>query len=291
MQLPRLATDPNGNGAVVWDGRDDGLVWMRQVTGTTLGSPSDFGFGRDEAVGVSPSGRIAVAWCVVVTGSADVWVASYTPGQGWASPMQAYAGEVGGSCNRPVIAIADSGDMAVTWSDGPSVGRPYARAHSPASGWESSTLIEPGIIYGSLSPLPVFSASGALLLVWYRVDSAVSACDVRYRLRLGGTWTPNQTLDECEDGSGFLTAASYDRESFRVIYHRGNPNLGGRELWDARYVGGQGFRDRRSISPTANMQLSPQLALDRDGRGLLVWMHRVGSQTNDPRELRAMWLE
>jgi hypothetical protein len=140
MQLPRLATDPNGNGAVVWDGRDDGLVWMRQVTGTTLGSPSDFGFGRDEAVGVSPSGRIAVAWCVVVTGSADVWVASYTPGQGWASPMQAYAGEVGGSCNRPVIAIADSGDMAVTWSDGPSVGRPYARAYSPASGWESSTL-------------------------------------------------------------------------------------------------------------------------------------------------------
>jgi hypothetical protein len=152
-------------------------------------------------------------------------------------------------------------------------------------------LIESGILYGSLSPLPVFSPSGALLLVWYRVDSAMGTCDVRYRLRLGGAWTANQTLDECEDGSGFLTAASYDRESFRVVYHRGNPNVSGRELWEARYVGGQGFRDRRSISPVANQQLSPQLALDRDGRGLLVWLHRVGSEVNDPRDLRAMWLE
>ncbi|HEX6277689.1 MAG TPA: hypothetical protein VFZ53_31825, partial [Polyangiaceae bacterium] len=276
---------------VVWNGRDDSYVWMREVSGANLGTPSNFSYGNDQAVGVSPSGRVAVAWCVTVTATADLWVAAYTPGQGWGTPMRAYQGVPGGACYDPLVAIADNGDMAVTWSDGPSVGRPYARAYSPASGWETSTLVEPGIIYGSLGPGPVFSASGALLLVWYRVDTGVSTCEVRYRVRLGGVWTPNQTLDECEYPSGYPTSASYDRESFRVIYHRGDPNLAGRELWEARYVGGQGFRDRRRISAIADIQLAPALALDASGRGLVAWSYRLGTQMNDPRELRAMWLE
>jgi hypothetical protein len=138
----------------------------------------------------------------------------------------------------------------------------------------------------------VFFSTGALLLVWYRGDSTLpGGCHVNYRLRVGGAWTPNQTLDECEYPAGFLTAETYDRESFRVIYHRTDPNLGGIELWDARYVGGQGFRDRRRITPTADVQLSPALALDASGRGLLAWIHRQGSQSTDARELRAMWLE
>ncbi len=291
MQLPRIATNAQGNGAVVWNGRDDSFVWVRMVNGASFGVPQNFSFGYDQAVAVSPSGRVAAAWCITVTGTADLWVASYQPGVGWGSPARAYPGTVGASCNHPAIAIDDAGQMAVTWNDGPSVGRPYARYFSPAAGWESSTLIEPDIGYGSYASAPLFSTSGALLLLWYRSDSATSSCQVRYRLHLSGGWTANQTLDECRDGSGFFTAATYGAESFRVIYHHTNPNSSGRELWDARYVGGQGFRDLRRISAVAAAQQSPALVLDASGKGLLAFVYREGSEVTDPSELRAMWLE
>ena len=108
---------------------------------------------------------------------------------------------------------------------------------------------------------------------------------------MGNAWTANQTLDECRENSGFMTVATYDEQSFRVIYHHKSPNSDGRELWDARYVGGQGFRERRLISPAASLQASPSLVLDHNGRGLLSFVRREGTEVNDPSELRAMWLE
>ncbi|MET0791763.1 MAG: hypothetical protein ABW061_09605, partial [Polyangiaceae bacterium] len=109
MQLPRIATNAQGNGVVVWNGRDDSFIWARSVNGTSFGVPQNFSFGDDQAVAASPSGRVAVAWCRTVTGTSDLWVATYQPGVGWGASARAYEGTVGGSCNHPAIAIDDAG--------------------------------------------------------------------------------------------------------------------------------------------------------------------------------------
>jgi hypothetical protein len=114
---------------------------------------------------------------------------------------------------------------------------------------------------------------------------------LHYRVRSGGRWTPVLDADACSSDDYGSALASYDHESFRMIYAKDVEGMPGMALFEARYVGGKGIVERRMIQPVDPVLWGYRLALDAAGRGLLVWVYQEDNTPPAPAEMRAMWLE
>ncbi|HEX6765606.1 MAG TPA: hypothetical protein VF103_09020, partial [Polyangiaceae bacterium] len=289
-----LATNLSGNGALLWLDRSQGTLLGKLVTGTTLGAQVDgFGYSFGRSVGVSPSGRVAVAWCLAVTATNDLWVRTYTPGVGWSAAQEAWRGTLQRSCEDTRVAINDAGEIMVTWESRIGVRVPMGAFRTAAGAWEYDLLADTAGTNSASFPRPVFSASGALMVSWTWFDSTRPSdrCYLHYRVRSGGRWTPVVEVDACSYDDAGNALATYDYESFRMIYAKDPDAAPGVELWEARYVGGKGVVEKRRIAPAVPVTFGFNLALDADGRGLLAWVYKDDTFPAAPGEVRAMWLE
>jgi hypothetical protein len=181
----------------------------------------------------------------------------------------------------------------VTWESRIGVWVPMGAFRTTSGTWELDLLNDtPGLNSASF-PTPVFSASGALMVTWIWFDStrATDQCFLHYRVRSGGRWTPVLEADACSRYDYGSALATYEYESFRMIYAKNVENTPGMALFEARYVGGKGVVERRMIGPVEPYLWGYRLALDTDGRGLFVWVYQEDNTPSAPSEVRAMWLE
>jgi hypothetical protein len=147
---PQVATDANGNAAVVWTQGDSGSenTWgasYRASTGWTAAVSLDGGYSGSvgyHRVAMNDSGAAFAAWQRFdnATTRGTGVVSSFTPAAGWSTSPTVLIAESADWVLEPSIAINDAGAaFAVYPVYRPSAGRNYSFAvrYTPSSGWDA----------------------------------------------------------------------------------------------------------------------------------------------------------
>jgi hypothetical protein len=277
---PEVDVDDDGDGAVVWQA--DSRVLARRVSRSgTLGtlrtlSPEIPARGANPNVVVSPDGRALVAWADSRTGQWQT-MAQFINLDGTLGTLHNLGSSTG---DKPAMGIDRNGVAVVAWVHGD--GRVVARRIKP----------------GYVSPLTTFASPTAEVgygMVRVAVDRDGDAV---VTLRSGGDlgfrsqvfvrrWTRTGTVGGLRvfsgsDAVGFHHAVASDLEGDCVlVWTRWNSAANQTEL-----VGRRMSRTGELGSPVVlGLGDLPDVALDDDGHGLVVW-HSPGAQ-QDPTQVKA----
>jgi len=226
---PQIAFDVNGNALAVWY-QNDGMfnIWSnRYVAGTGAGT----GWGAAELIENEVDGdAFAPQVSFGLNGNAlAVWRQSdgvvfniganrYTAGIGWDTAAKV-GGNDAGDAFAPQVAIDDSGDAILVWSEGDGTrSNIWSNRYTDGAGWGTAVKIESNDAGDTESAQIAMDARGNALAVWAQNDGT------RYDI-----WS-NRYVAGQGAGAGWGTASIIDAGSFGAFAPQIGIDLNGNGL-------------------------------------------------------------
>jgi hypothetical protein len=275
---------------------------------------------EDLAVAISPAGEALAFWTMPTPTpeeASDLWVARYAPGRGWTEAQR--LASVAGNAEPPQLSVDARGVATVVWRDvtdgnaKASAGKPNAAnagkakrggaapgratvwvSSAPAGGpWTRPERLAPRDHEDVLLPRLGGDGGERVIASWMNRSAGGERLHVVERQGARG-WRPL--------GRAFATSTG-QAEVPEVAFNRGGDLLaawrvrgaGGLSLWAAGYAPGRGWSAPLEVAPRQGRDVgSPQIGLDRDGNGLLVWREPSGGAQSifaRPYDARTGWGE
>lgn len=271
-----VLTQPSGLSCAV--SNNTGTVSGADVTNVAVvcsasagawGSPELIEFDDTHSTGTEPqvaadtSGNAIAVWIQSDGTDNNVWTNRYTASVGWGTPELIEG--TAGNATQPQIAMNAAGNAVVVWQqDDGTHDNIWANRYTVSSGWETATLLETNDSSNASTPQVGMDDTGNAIVTWGQ----------------GGIWVNQYTAGT---GWGTATLIMNTVGSPRIaMSSSGNAIVVGRsgsnnELWASHYTPGSGWSTATSIETVGGGGATfHQLAIDKDGNGMLVWESYVG---------------
>jgi hypothetical protein len=280
---PRVAVDARGDAVAVW--ASVGLSgWTVQASyrpargtwGTAVAlEPPQQGTAAPDVV-LDSSGRAVVVWASTSGAGWSVHSAYGGAGGAWSKAI-ALSGLDATGTFTPQLGIEGSGNVTAVWSRsiGTSIVIESATRDAARRVWSAPRQISPN---GSdaLAPLIAVNNRGDAVIVWTSSDQTGLAVVAVVR-KPGKDWGPPTVLVGPVSGPLAPQVALDARGDALAVW---SYPTGGKALVQAagRLVGSTSWSRPRTLSKPGSVALTPQVTLDADGDGAVVWA-RYNGQT------------
>jgi hypothetical protein len=270
---PQVAMDPDGNAVVVWQ-RYDGTRYRIQARRRTASGSlsavktlSEAGQNAsDPQLAVDPDGNAVVVW--IRSDGANYRIqARRRTAAGSLSAVQTLS-PAGQNADSPQVAVDRNGRALVVWSryDG-AIFRIQARRRTAAGGLSAvQTLSAAG--QHAQAPQVAVDRNGNALVVWYRFDGTNYLIQARRRTASGGL-SAAQTLSEAGQNA-VNPQVAVDPNGNAVVAWEGGLSSDHRIRTRRRTEAGT-LSPVQILSPAGQFAENPQVAVDGNGRAVVVW--------------------
>jgi hypothetical protein len=285
---PQIAMDANGNGLAV--GRDDARSNIMAHLYTPAGSwelaeflNTNGAMSADQAqITIDDNGNGLAVWRDST--NSNIWANRYTPAGGWELAELIDAGD-SKYVLSPQIAMDANGNGLAVWQEGDHDDSDslWANHYTPAGGWEQAELIEISNSVYVLSPQIAMDAAGNGMVVWLQYDGEIYSI-LANRYTPAGGWEPAEQIQtnhsEVLYGAQIAMDAAGNGLAVWSQYVEGRSRIGAN-----RYTQQGGWEEARLIESLDTGQAHyPQIAMDVNGNGLVVWL-----QVHDLHSSSSIW--
>jgi hypothetical protein len=288
---PQIALDDLGNAIAVWEQRDGVTtdVWSNRYTPATgWGTPekieADNTLVRDPQIAMAPGGNALAVWS-----QKGIWANHYTPGAGWGSAQLIEATAplaVPGSTIHPQITMDGTGNGIAVWTQFLGAGsgaRIFVNHYDVTNGWEAAQLLDTVTstnAQDASDPQIAIAPNGNAVVVWDRErglgNRAEGATFASYYTQASGWSTPVRlNLNTNTPVSGAAPQVAIDPAGNAIaVWNEFDPtNNINNSIWTSRYSSGGNWGAAIQLTDDPVGDIAPDIALDPDGNGLLVWTH------------------
>ena len=291
--LTDCITDTSGNPlpATSWTFTTRDGSW--EDIGEDTGVPLASGPGSDPHIAVSGNGNAVAVWSEEIDGRSDIWSKFYKPGIGWGAPLLVETDTDFSSVN-PQVAMDDAGFAIAVWQladNGPAYSI-WASRFVPRSGWGEAEPLEAGD-GGASQQKVVANSSGNAIAVWTQRDGADTFSTWANQYIVDTGWTGPELIVSDEEtnafepqvaindnGNGFAVWNQAADTTFEPVYH----------IWANRYTPGFGWNTAdRADRPSSLFAAAPQVFVDAEGVGTVVWMQDNGPGNGFDFPLTDIW--
>jgi len=283
---PKVAMDDNGRAIAVWsqlagvreniwashytvdDGWSEPVVIELDSIGGTASSPE---------IAVNGEGKAVAVWREYNGDRENIWANTFDPVEGWDSAKMLEMNP--GAAGHPHAGIDAAGNAYVVWqqidNQVPSV---WANMFSIATKkWGVAERIESGS-GAATDPRIAVNSNGQAFAAWQQSDGAVDSIWVNYHdadgwqgeLKIENTVTGNAAHPDVvidDSGNAMIVWDQYDGEN--------------NNIWVNRYIVNSGWQGVELIdSDDTGGAIKPKIALDKEGRALVVWSQSDGDRLN-----------
>lgn len=228
----------------------------------------------------------------------EIGTRRYTPAGGW-GPVEILSNPEGvpgaqGTAKTPRIAMhAASGAAMATWVQvNPASGEKaiWARPFQPDTGWGTPALVDTSGAAGeALAPEIAFSASGEVFAIWLRKDATNGLRRAAWANRYAsGAWdlAPVQ-LNKADGDVGEVNVAVNGLGGATAVWTQfSEPNNNSRlDLFSSFLTPGDNWQLPQLVeNDDGGDVFSPQVAIDDDGRSIVVWHQERGFLPGNPNQ-------
>lgn len=316
-----LATDASGTAIAVWGARNAGTLelyashysaivgdWSPRVL---LATPSGGGETRVSRVAMDGFGKALVVWS---DGNGLIHSRSFLPGQGWITPSTQPGGASDVAMRRGqghALFIDSAGDLFIAqfdnfnWSAAvrvgsganPAFGSPRLANHrdAPDGSLVAVWAAADGIYFNRMTangpefpngqkipgsdngrqPQVVMGANEETTVVWGSLAGTFA------NRAVGRVWGTAQRID-----SGSNPRLAGDALGNAVLVHASSLENSTNTVFATRFIRGSGWQANEQIGTDMVRQGIADVAMDDNGRGLVVWEQEITTTTTDPLDTR-----
>jgi hypothetical protein len=284
----QVAVTPDGNAVAVWHEYNGSYtnVWANVFTlGTGWGTAQQLQVSNthDEVepkVAVNGQGDAAVVWTEHTGVRADIWYRRYTAGNGWGTPTQLSASNVGQANYAPQVAMNANGDAVFSWANYDAGDYAVWARYFPANGvMGAAARIESATGTTGDAKLAIDAAGNATAL-WSNYDSLNNSVDLWANTYSNGTWGAGSII---ENSTESVSEYSVTVNNAGVVLAGWTQQITGSSqgVYVSRYDAGAGWSAATTLATTTNSSAYyPQVAADADGNAMIVWGQYDGSTLN-----------
>ncbi|MBM4364257.1 MAG: hypothetical protein FJ104_16380 [Deltaproteobacteria bacterium] len=284
-QAPRVAIDPQGNVAVIWNQLEaaGSQFDVGAALRTAAGDWSSPGFAESDnayfgwayssggGVGALGGGAFVGTWRVfpgspAISGYA--FINRYTPGSGWGAPVIPLDEDRGTTLFEPQIVANGAGAGIATWFEVGAINRTDIVASllvgEPAA---PAVVVSRGAAAAIEYHAAAMNASGDAVVVWAEVGA--TRRDVWVRRLAGGTWqTPTLVNTSTVGDADTPHVAINDAGDVVVVWWQPGAN-GASATWARTFTVAGGWGSAAEIGP--NLVNNTRVALDAAGNAIATW--------------------
>ena len=204
-----------------------------------------------------------------------IWSRHYTIDESWDGAQIIDSNS--GAAFVAKVAVNDSGNAFAIWDQSDGINyRIWANCFISGEGWKTAMIIDSTSENAGLSKVAI-DAQGNAIAVWCQSDGTNQRIWANH-FEIGNGWNTPQIIDSISEYSTSpQVAVDYFGNAIAVwIQYDGSKN----RIWANHYSNAIGWDGAQPIdSDTGNVE-SPQLAIDRSGKAIVVW---VQSENNTER--------
>jgi hypothetical protein len=280
---PKIAFDSSGNALAVWqqsDGNRPNIWANRYVAGSGWGTAelietTNTGGAYGPKIAVDDSGNALAVWHQSNGSYYSIWANRYTAGSGWGT-AELIENDDAGNAYRPEIALDASGNALAVWSQNDGVrNNIMANRYVAGSGWGTAELIESDDSGGASSPDIAIDSDGNALAVWTQWDGSTQPLWAN-RYVPGTGWGTAEQIDS-SGGDAYSQQIAFDADgNALVVWYQDTGSVS--NILANRYAVGAGWGSYELIeTDDAGHAADPQLAIDGNGKAMVVWQQSDGS--------------
>jgi PKD domain len=279
-QSPTVAVNARGDAVAVWASvslsgwtvlaayRAAGGTWQAAVP---LES-SQAGTAAPDVV-VDPSGRVVAVWAATTGSGWRVHTASRSTDGTW-SKASALSGPDATGSIAPQVALEGAADVLAVWSRSTAKGSVIEAATKSAVNGTWSQAGEPfPVAHDAIAPSLAVNRRGDGVIVWTNSDQSGLSVMAAHR-RPGNVWGPPTTLSGPPPGALSPRVALDGRGNALVAWTQ--PQGGFSRVYAASLTAGGGWSAARALSRAGADAVTPEVALDENGDGAVVWSRYDG---------------
>jgi len=295
--VPQVAMSDNGTALAVWTRYSD--PWLITVNiysngswsgfVTFISAPAPYEDSAQPVIAMDPSGNGFAAWYQFDSSNWRILARRYVQGLGWQAGVSIFS-ILGFNAYNPQVAMDDQGNAVLAWqlAEGTGTWAVQSAYYQAGAGWVSVTNLATGVDVGSSSHNPfvriAMSRSGKAIAAWYKLDGGKQY--VQARVFDGSSWLPEATLSE-----GIEPINAFDNPAPRVAIDNNGRGIAtwtmyeeeGKSRVQASLYNGSSWMNPSLVPIISEPHQSahdPQVVMDSQGNGLIIWQRSDGTNVS-----------
>ena len=245
----------------------------------TLIETNDAGDAVSPQMAIDSSGNVVAVWRQSDGALENIWASRFDVDTGWEAATLIEADNVGDAW-VPQVAMDRSGHAVavwVQWWEGAL--KVWANHYLPGTGWGTAELIDSADSERSDFPQVAVDDRGNAIVVWQKNDGARDSVWSN-RFVSGAGWEGARLIETYDNGSVWNAQVAMDRDGNAVVVWQQHDGLR-KNIGANRFVKEVGWGMAELIE-TENLgdARDPQVALDRNGNAVAVWLQGDGVRNN-----------
>jgi len=279
---PQVAIDSNGNALAVWSNGPGAIYANRSTTTMGWGVAEPIGVGVYPQVTFDAAGRALAIWA---NAPDSICASRFTPKLGWGPAKRIGSGDLYGT----QLAANPDGQALAVWSrsnyDRSSI---WTNRFVPDAGWGVAEQIASDVRVLATFRVAV-DARGNALAVWERLSERPQGPWRSHvwsrRFVPDAGWGAAERIDIDEDNATqpdavqIAVGPSGDAVAVWRISSGERGSVG--SIWSNRFTAGVGWGVAERIAIATASAYNPHVAIDLNGRALVIWQQAEGESTGD----------
>jgi hypothetical protein len=279
---PQVAIDSNGNALAVWSNGPGAIYANRSTTTMGWGVAEPIGVGVYPQVTFDATGRALAIWA---NAPDSICASRFTPSMGWGPAKRIGSGDLYGT----QLAANPDGQALAVWSrsnyDRSSI---WTNRFTPDAGWGVAEQIATDVRVLATFRVAV-DARGNALAVWERLSERPQGPWRSHvwsrRFVPDAGWGAAERIDIDEDNATqpdavqIAVGPSGDAVAVWRISSGERGSVG--SIWSNRFTAGVGWGVAERIAIATASAYNPHVAIDLNGRALVIWQQAEGESTGD----------
>lgn len=274
----QLCSVTDGSGVVAGADVDNIAVLCRYWRAETLIENLNIGHSRFPQVATDGNGNTLAVWRTNDGSYESLYANYYDASTGnWGTETLIESGNAGHAVS-PAIAFDNSGNATVVWAqhDGTNYNI-YANRYSPSTGWGTEALIESGNAGDAASPQIAFDDNGNAIAIWTQNDGTHDSVYANRYTPANG-WGAEELIETGNSGDATQPKIAFDNAG-NAIATWSQDTGGYNDVLTNRYTPASGWGSETLVADgNQGGAFDPQIALDANGNGTLVWREHDGAK-------------
>jgi hypothetical protein len=288
----QVAIDGDGNAIAVWHQSDGTYPSIyANIYSTETGAwgtaelieTGDAGNAFSPQIAMDGDGNAIAVWWQHDGTYFSIYANTYSSDSGTWGTAEEIESDNGAAVYPPQIAMDDAGNAIAVWfqNDGTHFSI-YANTYSADSGaWGTAELIESSDSGAATDPQIAMNGAGNAIVVWSQDDGTANSIYANIYSVDTGTWGTAELLETDDAGDAEYPQIAMDGAGNGIaVWATIDAPVTPYNLWANTYTAGSGWGAAELIEADNGDALSPQIAFDGAGNGMVVWEQSDGTSTN-----------